>query len=276
VAESVLAVDKAGDRTCDPPLHPLAPAPSLRLGRSQTTVTYVYRLPAMGADCLEPCTQALLSTWNQPEAAIAGQLPALIRTHTAAQALPPGQILLVPQGLALALWLRALITTPPAQPHPGPVPLLPAFPTQRARLAQQLQLSPLAVVQYTHMRCHRLANQAVGLASPDPGEKTLALPAPEELTWVCDRDRRVLRALVKLVDHLAVRPRAEQRAPDRAKSLTQGWVAGYDLCEAVDPWLGEITLDTTFGFTLDLLRGVERGLGHLLRVELQVPDPLSL
>lgn len=116
-----------------------------------------------------------------------------------------------PQPLALAgwLWLWAVQSGSAATNRPDPKPALrsalepasllpPQFP-----LAQRLQLSPLALLEYTQARCHHLAqiSHAAALFSHRGSVAPLA-------TWVpvAPQGQAVLRALAQFTDGLATLP----------------------------------------------------------------------
>jgi|GEM_PF-4487493 hypothetical protein len=255
---------------------------SLRLSRHQTTVSYIYRLPYSHPNVPQPSqVQGFLDRWHDPQIILAEPWQALIRTHTPGQALPSGQILLYLDAAALGGWLWLLTQTkaanPPSITHPLPL----TFPQQSALLAERLQLSPLTLLQYTHARCYQLASRGAELVVGANPVGTHELREPPSSLWLSqlatttDKGHAAFRALIKLVDQMAV-PLSSDR-PQLEKSLNQSFVAGYQLCEAVDDWLKEVTVEAASTVaTTALLHGVEQGLGYLLKVWLQCVAPYSL
>ncbi len=252
---------------------------SLRLGRSRTTVSYIYSPPSTALDSQRHNQgQATAEAWHNSQIILADPWQGLIRAHTPAQLLPSGQLLLYPDAVALGAWLWRLATTQAAERPSLTHALTPTFPQNRAPLAARLQLSPLALLQYTYARCHQLArrgcepvpvaNLADSLGASEP-------PPPlwhSQLAPTTEQGKSLLRALVKLVDQLAV-PLPGDRT-QLEKALSQSFGAGYQLCEAVDAWLREVT-ETPALATTTLLWGVVQGLGYLLKTSLQCPDPSS-
>jgi len=254
---------------------------SLRLGRRQTIVNYIYRLPySYPAPQQLSQVQSFLDRWHDPQITLPEPWQALIRTHTPAQALPSGQVLLYPDAAALGGWLYLLTQAQTTDTAPPLHHLAPSFPHKSAPLAEQLQLSPLAVLQYTHARCYQLASRGPELVADLKPVGTDKLRPPPPSPWLRQlapataQGIGVLRGLIKLVDQIAS-PSPSDR-PQLEKSLNQSFVAGYQLCEAVDGWLREVTIDASTAATTALLHGVEQGLGYLLKVWLQCSAPYSL
>lgn len=206
-----------------------------------------------------------------------------LSAHTTAQALPSGQIVLRPTAPALGAWLWAFTHTCPPPPNPtdsAPIP----FPQKQAPLAEVLHLSPLALLQYTHMRCHQLAQRSplwplpLSPNFPNPpvdlanGLAALAPSSPSGL--------QLLRAIIALVDHLAlddlVQPSLTTENPLPPQILNQGFIKGYHLCEAADLWLRDIVGQSGEPATVLLLQGASQGLAHLLQGWLQATAPTQL
>lgn len=234
--------------------------PSLRLSRDRATIAYLCRPRQSGVPPSPDLAAAILCRW---QATLAGQPPLLplsdwIQPHTLGEAWPTGQLLLTPQPLALAgwLWLWAVQSGSAATNRPDPKPALrsalepasllpPQFP-----LAQRLQLSPLALLEYTQARCHHLAqiSHAAALFSHRGSVAPLA-------TWVpvAPQGQAVLRALAQFTDGLATLP-----AP-----TAQGGRAGLDLCAAVDGWLRTVVGTPSVGDGI-LLAAIAHSLRHFL------------
>lgn len=203
-----------------------------------------------------------------------------LSTHTTAQALPSGQLLLRPTATALGTWLWAFAHICPPPPSFTDTFTIP-FPQKHPPLAEALHLSPLALLQYTHRRCHQLAHRSpvFPLTPPDTTDAALtdwlATLAPSQPTGL-----GVLRALVMLVDDLAAYPLIPDPLAHAAilpaPILNQGFMKGYRLCEAVDLWLRDIVGQSGNPATVLLLRGVSLGLAHLLQGWLQATAPTQL
>ncbi len=248
------------------------PLTTLRFSRDPQDIAYLYRpstdhsSPRSGKIPAD-LTAALVAQWTQlSRADISG--------HTIAQALPSGQLLLRPTATALGAWLWGFTQTCPPPPNPTAAAVI-SFPQKQAPLAEALHLSPLALLQYTHMRCHQLAHRSVDLSpksppstDPDPAcGLTLALSQPTE--------QRLLRSLVALVDHLATNSPG-MPTPIPPPALRQRFLKGYQLCEAVDLWLREMVGQSGDPATVLLLQGISLGLAHLLQGWLQSAAPTQL
>ncbi|HIK45865.1 MAG TPA: hypothetical protein IGR64_13430 [Leptolyngbyaceae cyanobacterium M65_K2018_010] len=272
------AVVASESHTADPSAHPWSTGLPLRWGRSPTLISYVLRLPSQGHQSPQTGIQALLTAWRSPREAHPEHLPALIKAYTRADPLPPGQILFVPTPTALGGWLWAFTAAPVEMTDlgagsPPPTRPFPAIrlPPKSAPLAARLQLSPLALVQYTHMRCHQLAHSPLTI-HPEPGTALPPVPWLDQLAPTTAASRQVIRRLVKLVDQMALSRPSDGEAWSQT-AQTQILRSGYQLCEAADLWLGEVRLATLEAGTIALLQGVERGLKHLLLTWLQSPAP---
>lgn len=255
------------------------PYPALRFSRDRTTIAYLCR-PAAPDQSRSSADLAvcLLSRWQTAPATQPPLFPlsAWVQPHTLGAAWPTGQLLLTPQPLALAgwLWQWASLADYGADPgfdrrsdveldfgtarHPEvraePASLLP----QQFSLAQRLQLSPLALLQYTQARCHHLAHGSpaatlFGQTAIEPSE-----------TWVVatPQGQMTLRALAKFTDDLATTP-----AP-----TPHGLAAGLDLCAAVDRWLRTICGSQSVADGL-LLAAIAHSLDYVLRHWLRANAP---
>ncbi|NJL46561.1 MAG: hypothetical protein HC929_02375 [Leptolyngbyaceae cyanobacterium SM2_5_2] len=216
---------------------------SLRLGRSRTTISYIYGLPSHASGLPEYSqAQAMLDSWHNPQIRATEPWSALIRAYTSAQALPSGQILFYPGSVALGGWLWLLTKAQTVDTPDLCHSLKPLFPQKCAPLAERLQLSPLALVQYTHARCSQLvrlhSEQSITLHPPNTSrpDEWPDLPWLSQLPPTTERGNGVVRGLLKLVDQTAV-PLPGDRT-QLEKSLSQNFVVGYKLCEAMDAWLG--------------------------------------
>ncbi len=220
-----------------------------------------------------------------PDSLIFADWETYLSTHTTAQALPSGQLLLRPTATALGAWLWAFTHTCPTPPRPAAAATIP-FPQKQAPLAEALHLSPLVLLQYTHRRCYQLAQRSLvfPLTPPDPTDSALAdwfmTLAPCQSTGL-----GVLRDLVILVDDLAACALAHDPlmlnvlphpATIPTPILNQGFIKGYRLCELVDRWLRDIVGQPQAPATVLLLHGVSLGLAHLLQGWLQATAPTQL
>lgn len=269
-----------------------APSSTLRLSRDPQDLAYLYRpgRPAAAAGGKSGAVATVLdlaSRWNaipNPEGRPALEalpfppspaLEAYLAARTPAHTLSQGQLLLRPTATALGVWLWVWVRHCPPPPTPIAAVNL-AFPHKQAPLAEALHLSPLALLQYTHMRCHRLTVGAPLTPSPgavalDPWDLALPLESPPQ--------RYLWRALVALVDDLATVGVASDPAVPTALSpviLRTGFLKGYHLCVAVDAWLREMAEHPPSPATDLLRRGIAQSLAHLLQGWLQAPAPTSL
>lgn len=229
-----------------------------------------------------------------PDSLILADWETYLSTHTTAHALPSGQLLLRPTATALGTWLWVFTHTCPPPPTPtdsAPIP----FPQKQAPLAEALHLSSLALLQYTHMRCHQLVQRSLTLSPSPPLFTDPDLAKGLALALSQPTGRRLLRSLVTLVDHLAMGHGTDEPAPNERPSpitpstdspgttnpvpppaLNQGFLKGYHLCESVDQWLREIVGHSEDPATLLLLQGISLGLAHLLQGWLQATAPVQL
>ena len=269
-----------------------APSSTLRLSRDPQDLAYLYRPGRLAAAAGEKSGAVataldLASRWNaipSPSARPALEaipfppspaLEAYLAAHTPAHPLAPGQLLLRPTATALGVWLWIWVRHCPPPPTSTAAVNSP-FPHKQAPLAEALHLSPLALLQYTHMRCHRLTpgcplTSRPGAVTLDPWDPALLLESPTQ--------RYLWRALVALVDDLAtagVASDPEDPTPLSPVILKTGYLKGYHLCVAVDAWLREMVGHPPSPAT-DLLRqGIAQSLAHLLQGWLQVRAPTSL
>lgn len=283
---------------------------SLRLSRDPQDIAYLYHPSRPARQAAEPrladLSIGLASRWNAISSpseilrladlladnladnsgwdgcpAVKAVLGAYLSAHTTAHTLPQGQLLLRPTATALDAWLWAFAHTCPPPPHPAAAPDIP-FPHRQAPLAEALHLSPLALLQYTHMRCHQLAQRSpqAFLQFPHATDTTHGLANGLRTPTLTPIAHLVLRALVALVDDLATEAfTAEDRSqhprpsPPAPQVLSQGFAKGYRLCVAVDRWWRDAALQSQDPATAMLLQGIVHGLAHLLQGWLQAPAP---
>lgn len=276
-----------------PASPPGTPPQSLRLSRDPQDMAYLYRpgYPATDAGGqiqgsglpldLAARWNALSSSRDIPSLDV-GSLPLTpfladyLSAHTSASILAQGQLLLRPSATALRVWLWAFADTCPPPPEPRRAVSL-SFPHKQAPLAEALQLSPLALLQYTHMRCHRLAQTC-----PPPPSDLATAPSPDPrciaLSSSTPTQQKLWRALVTLVDDLAADPLPPTSDPDypALPLLQQGFLKGYALCVAVDVWLRELSGQPPCPHASLMLQGITHSLAHLLQGWFQVPAPPRL
>lgn len=242
---------------------------TLHLSRNRQDIAYLHR-PTGGSGPIPTfLTAQLMAAWGEssscvrpcPTALTPSHFEAAIRAYTTVESLPSGQLILRPTATVLGLWLWHFTQHSPPPAFGSATTARVPFPQHQAPLAQKLQLSPLALLQYIHMRCHHLAcrldryDQALALVS---GEGFAAL-APQSAI-----DQSLWRSLIALVDALTVSPRS-------AMSQEQVFQLGYRLCEAADLWLRQPPSSSPA--TAMLLQGITQGLAHLLQGWLQAPAP---
>jgi hypothetical protein len=277
--------------------------PTLRFSRDPQDIAYLYRpsvdhsSPISGKIPAD-LTAALVAQWTQLSDIAPSRSSALrpvgadpgdsnpaplvlvdwgtyLGAHTTTQALPSGQILLRPTATALEAWLWGFAHACPPPPNPTAAAPIP-FPQKQAPLAEALHLSPLVLLQYTHMRCYQLAQRSSYPSPKSPLSTDLPDPACGlALALSHPPGQRLLRSLVALVDHLATTS-PERPTPISPQALNQGFLKGYQLCEAVDLWLREIVGQPETPATLLLLQGISLGLAHLLQGWLQATAPTQL
>jgi hypothetical protein len=253
--------------------HP-APSPDFRAFKAATL--HLRRNP-QPLEYVSPLPQQLAASLNRPISTVTSQVLAEFqRAKTAllpegmscqeqavlqrVKALPTasGQLGLQLDQPGLMLWLKRLAASPwPAAFGPG---LVGAQVGARSHLSQQLQLSPLALLQHTQARCRSL----LAAASP-PG------PAPEAPDGAADAAscdlRMVIWALADLVDGLAT------DGVTAAALLRQG----CQLSEAVYDWLRAVPqskVDSPSAYWA--LQAVQQTLQHLLEQRWGCSAPGSL
>ena len=271
LANALAAVMVRADGSPRQDSHPIplaVPRPTLHLSRDRQAIAYLHR-PIDGSNPRSASLTAdLVAAWVEssiptPPGQVfpdPSQIGGTIQAHTAVHSLPSGQMILRPTATALGLWLWHFTQN---CPPPPPIPVAPVtipFPQQQAPLAQKLQLSPLALLQYTHMRCHCLAHRSGTHAPTLVPEDWLAALAPRSAT-----DQHLWRSLVALVDALASSPIAVT-----AQDQRHSFGLGYRLCETTDQWWRQPPLKTT---APELLQGIGQALGHLLQGWLYAPAP---
>ena len=183
--------------------------------------------------------------------------------HCLRQILPSGQILFTPTPLALGAWLWQLaIRDKDFQISPqGNLPVRLAPPD--LSLAQRLQLSPKAVVQYTYGRCRQLLTGLELSLEPTVGGDQFSPVGFSQRLLPINSGESVLRGLVQTVDCLTLCPRAQGD-----QSEPYGFAAAYRLSVAIDEWLGSRESLTAAPSTLVLLKGIDRVLGAVCQTEL--------
>jgi hypothetical protein len=229
----------------------------LRWGRNPKVIRYVCDFnPDLALSDRQWLARMALVGWEQHWGGPQVSWLQVLGGHCLRQILPSGQILLTPSPLALGAWLWQLaITDQDFQACPQtdlPVRLAPLDPT----LAQRLQLSPKAVVQYTYGRCRQLlAGLELNLEPKVGGDQLSPVGLSHHLLPI-NNGESVLRCLVQMVDCLTLCPRSQGDQPE-----PYGFAAAYSLSVAVDEWLGEREMLTATPSTMVLLKGIDRVLG---------------
>ncbi|QQE63474.1 hypothetical protein GFS31_01390 [Leptolyngbya sp. BL0902] len=296
-----------------------APIIALRLSRDPSDIAYLYspgRLtnPAVAqpsrSDLSSDLSLDLASQWNdlpspdevlrlgnfvsdgsgadQPFSSTRSGLGAYLSAHTTAHTLAQGQLLLRPTATALGTWLWVFAHTCPPPPDPVMAVTVP-FPHKQAPLAEALHLSPLALLQYTHMRCHQLAQRTTASLPSFQATDADGAHGLERNGWTAlirtPVGQQVVRELIALVDDLAIGNEAQNSEtsapfpaafPPSPPPISQGFAKGYRLCVAVDRWWRDPEVSCRDSATAMVLQGVAHGLAHLLQGWLQAPAPTRL